>query len=145
MEFLTMLRACLGHGFFLRGFLSLTFVGGPERVVLVPHSLFSLPPILTLASFSRFFFLPLLPPPLRNMSQTEVIASLFQQAGIEPRVTLLVWSKLEKKNRDFFYSYDVRLQLQDQVAAFNYVVEAQKKLMAEAAGEGGGFGGGETL
>jgi uncharacterized protein (TIGR01589 family) len=63
------------------------------------------------------------------MTQAEVIAALSQQAKVEPKLTCLVWSKLEEQNRDFFYSYDVRLKLKDQVAAFNYIVQQQQKLM----------------
>ena len=63
------------------------------------------------------------------MTQTEIIAALQVQANIEPSLTVLVWQKLEEQNPDFFFSYDVKLRLKDQIAAFNYLVEQQYRLL----------------
>ena len=63
------------------------------------------------------------------MTQTEIIAALQVQANIEPSLTVLVWQKLEEQNPDFFFSYDVKLRLKDQIVAFNYLVEQQYRLL----------------
>ena len=63
------------------------------------------------------------------MTQAEVIATLQVQADVEPALTCLVWQKLEEANPDFFLSYDMRLKLEDQVVAFNYLVEQQTRLL----------------
>mmetsp|Transcript_27217 Transcript_27217/g.51571 ORF Transcript_27217/g.51571 Transcript_27217/m.51571 type:complete len:134 (-) Transcript_27217:29-430(-) len=62
------------------------------------------------------------------MTQAEIIAALKHKKAISPSITCLVWSKLEEQNREFFYSYNVRLRLKDQVSAFNYLVSQQEKL-----------------
>lgn len=68
--------------------------------------------------------------------QTEIVTALQSQAGIEPSFTCLVWQKLEEQNPVFFYSYNMRLRLRDQIVAFNYLVEQQDKLTQHALGEG---------
>ena len=67
------------------------------------------------------------------MTQTEIIAALQVQANIEPSLTCLVWTKLEEQNPDFFFSYDVKLRLKDQIVAFNYLVEQQFRLLQKLA------------
>ena len=63
------------------------------------------------------------------MNEREVVALLQQQTKIEPSFTSLVWQKLEEQNPDFFFSYDVKLRLKDQIVAFNYLVEQQYRLL----------------
>lgn len=62
------------------------------------------------------------------LTQAEIIAFLHHKKQIPPSITCLVWSKLEEQNSDFFYSYNVRLRLKDQVSAFNYLVSQQEKI-----------------
>ncbi|GMH75398.1 hypothetical protein TrLO_g813 [Triparma laevis f. longispina] len=62
------------------------------------------------------------------LTQAEIIAFLHHKKKIPPSITCLVWSKLEEQNSDFFYSYNVRLRLKDQVSAFNYLVSQQEKI-----------------
>jgi uncharacterized protein (TIGR01589 family) len=59
------------------------------------------------------------------MTQTEIIAALQTQANIDPAFTCLVWQKLEEQNPEFFYSYGVRINVRDQIVAFNYLVDQQ--------------------
>jgi len=63
------------------------------------------------------------------MSKTEVEVALQQQAHINPAFTSLVWQKLEQQNPDFFKGYYLRLNLKDQITAFNYLVTQQLQLM----------------
>lgn len=61
----------------------------------------------------------------KYMTQTEIITALHTQANIEPGFTCLVWQKLEEQNPDFFYAYNIRLRIKDQIVAFNYLVDQQ--------------------
>ena len=63
------------------------------------------------------------------MTQTEIITALQMQANIEPGFTCLVWQKLEEQNPDFFYVYNIRLRIKDQIVAFNYLVDQQLQLL----------------
>lgn len=67
----------------------------------------------------------------KYMTQAEIISSLSRRASIPPSVTCLVWSKLEEQNEEFFFSYNIRLRLKDQAAAFNYLVLQQDKVEKE--------------
>jgi len=71
------------------------------------------------------------------MTQAEIISALKHQHDIKPSDTCLVWSKLEDQNKEFFFSYGIRLRLKDQVAAFNYLSRQQKTLGAKLRGGGG--------
>ena len=46
-----------------------------------------------------------------------------------------MWRKLEEQNKDFFFSYGVRLQLKDQVAAFNYLSGQHRALAVKLRGD----------
>ena len=67
----------------------------------------------------------------KYMTQAEIISSLSHRASVPPSVTCLVWSKLEEQNKEFFFSYNIRLRLKDQVAAFNYLIVQQDKVEME--------------
>lgn len=66
-----------------------------------------------------------------HMTQTEVVAALQMRASVEPQLTCLVWQKLEAQNPQFFYVYNLRLRLKDQIQAFNYLVDQQVQLVAQ--------------
>ncbi|CAM9691431.1 unnamed protein product, partial [Heterosigma akashiwo] len=63
------------------------------------------------------------------LTQTEIITALQLQANIDPSFTCLVWQKLEEQNPDFFYAYNIRLRVKDQIVAFNYLVDQQVALL----------------
>jgi len=70
-----------------------------------------------------------------HMTQSEIVAALQVQANVSPELTMLVWRKLEEQNADFFYAYDIRLRLKDQITAFNYLVEQQCELLRKISKE----------
>mmetsp|Transcript_25934 Transcript_25934/g.34022 ORF Transcript_25934/g.34022 Transcript_25934/m.34022 type:complete len:153 (+) Transcript_25934:213-671(+) len=63
------------------------------------------------------------------LTQTEIITALQIQANIDPSFTCLVWQKLEEQNPDFFYAYNIRLRVKDQIVAFNYLVDQHIALL----------------
>ncbi|XP_076939576.1 uncharacterized protein LOC143608414 [Bidens hawaiensis] len=65
------------------------------------------------------------------MNQNEVVATLQQQAKIEPTFTKLVWQKLEEENQVFFKQYHIRLILKDQILRFNELLDKQATLMKQ--------------
>jgi uncharacterized protein (TIGR01589 family) len=69
------------------------------------------------------------------MTQAEIISALKHQHQIKPSDTCLVWRKLEEQNKDFFFSYGVRLRLKDQVAAFNYLSGQHRALAVKLRGD----------
>ena len=66
------------------------------------------------------------------MTQAEIVATL-QEHHVDPQVTLMVWCRLEDQNPDFFYAYAVMLRVKDQIAAFNYLVEQQERLLSQVS------------
>ncbi|CAN0201558.1 unnamed protein product, partial [Phaeothamnion confervicola] len=58
-------------------------------------------------------------------SQEEIVATLEEQANVDPHFTMSVWAKLEEQNPEFFYAYNVQLQLLDQIMAYNFLVDEQ--------------------
>ncbi|XP_057983795.1 uncharacterized protein LOC131168416 isoform X1 [Malania oleifera] len=63
------------------------------------------------------------------MNQKEVVATLLDQAKIEPGFTELVWQKLEEENQEFFKAYRLRLMVKQQIIVFNKLLEKQVELM----------------
>lgn len=53
------------------------------------------------------------------------------RANVQPEFTKLVWQSLEEQNPEFFYTYNIRLRVKDQVQAFNYLVDQQVQLLQQ--------------
>ena len=77
----------------------------------------------------------------KYVSQQEVAQLLEQHEHVAPKLTELVWLKLEEENAKFFQAYYTRLKLKDQVVLFNHLLEQQVmalQRMPWAAGPPGG-------
>ena len=68
------------------------------------------------------------------MSQKEVLYTLEMKGNVEPGFTQLVWQKLEEQNKEFFQAYALRLQLRDQIALFNHLLEQQAQALQKGPG-----------
>ena len=68
------------------------------------------------------------------MSQKEVLYTLEMKGNVEPGFTQLVWQKLEEQNKEFFQAYALRLQLRDQIALFNHLLEQQAQALQKGSG-----------
>lgn len=58
---------------------------------------------------------------------------LQEQAQVDPEFTNVVWQKLQEQNPSFFRAYNIQLQLQEQILAFNYLVRARCVSSSEVA------------
>lgn len=63
------------------------------------------------------------------MDKKEVINTLIIHDNIDPRVTELVWQRLEEENQDFFKAYYLKLLVKDQIVEFNRLLSEQVELM----------------
>lgn len=63
------------------------------------------------------------------MSQEEAANTLFIQKNIEPRITELVWQRLEQQNQEFFKAYYLKLMVKEQIVVFNKLLAEQVDLM----------------
>ena len=61
----------------------------------------------------------------KYVSQQEVAQLLEQHEHVAPKLTELVWLKLEEENAKFFQAYYTRLKLKDQIVLFNHLLEQQ--------------------
>ena len=61
----------------------------------------------------------------KYVSQQEVAQALEQHEHVAPKLTELVWLKLEEENAKFFQAYYTRLKLKDQIVLFNHLLEQQ--------------------
>ena len=78
----------------------------------------------------------------KYVSQQEVAQLLEQHEHVAPKLTELVWLKLEEENAKFFQAYYTRLKLKDQIVLFNHLLEQQVmalQRMPWAAGPPGGL------
>jgi len=55
----------------------------------------------------------------KYVSQQEVAQALEQHEHVAPKLTELVWLKLEEENAKFFQAYYTRLKLKDQIVLFS--------------------------
>ncbi|KAG9155706.1 hypothetical protein Leryth_003966 [Lithospermum erythrorhizon] len=63
------------------------------------------------------------------MSKKEAANALFLQKNIEPRITELVWQRLEEQNQEFFKAYHLKLMVKQQIMEFNRLLAEQVDLM----------------
>ncbi|KAL3754155.1 hypothetical protein ACJRO7_001412 [Eucalyptus globulus] len=61
------------------------------------------------------------------MAMDQVIIALRDNFNIEPRLTVLVWTKLQEDNPEFFRDYYIRLKLIKQISEFNQLLEQQRQ------------------
>lgn len=76
---------------------------------------------------------------LLYMSKKEVVNALFVQEKIEPKITELVWQKLEEENQEFFQAYYLRLLVKEQIMEFNNLLARQVELKHQVGRAGVAF------
>ena len=81
-----------------------------------------LPRLLVVAHDSHVAFVPVSPALRSRRNPQADVTRQLAKANIPPHVTQLVWNKLEEQNPSFFYAYNVRLRLLEQVNCFNHLV-----------------------